>query len=142
LFVFVSCFRVDWLLAQALSRTFSCADTRHFGTTIRRCSTNRSKPAITRLKWGVFVGVFSVHSPVARFPSPEWDSVTDAAKDLIRRMLDLNPGTRLTVDEALKHPWVARRDEVASTLHRQVAVFHFFLFLYLTIHAHRVRSTS
>lgn len=53
------------------------------------------------------------------YPSPEWDSVTPAAKELIDRMLCLDPARRITVDECLAHPWVARRDEVASKIHRQ-----------------------
>lgn len=52
------------------------------------------------------------------YPSPEWDSVTTAAKDLIDRMLDTNPKTRITVDQALRHPWIAQ-SEVPSSVHRQ-----------------------
>ena len=40
------------------------------------------------------------------FPSPYWDSVDDLALDLIERMLKLDPEARITVDEALKHPWL------------------------------------
>ncbi len=40
------------------------------------------------------------------FPSPYWDSVGDPALDLIERMLDVNFEKRITVDEALKHPWI------------------------------------
>jgi len=40
------------------------------------------------------------------FPSPYWDSVDDLALDLIERMLQLNPEKRITVDEALRHPWL------------------------------------
>jgi serine/threonine protein kinase len=32
--------------------------------------------------------------------------VSDAAKDLIRRFMDPNPATRITIDEALANPWV------------------------------------
>eukprot|EP00050_Salpingoeca_kvevrii_P002061 m.186408 g.186408 ORF g.186408 m.186408 type:complete len:463 (-) comp10528_c0_seq1:202-1590(-) len=56
------------------------------------------------------------------FPSPEWDTVTPEAKELIRRMLDLNPKTRITVEEALQHPWIARRQEVAAKIHRQTTL--------------------
>eukprot|EP00045_Choanoeca_perplexa_P002549 m.25242 g.25242 ORF g.25242 m.25242 type:complete len:481 (+) comp11576_c0_seq1:98-1540(+) len=52
------------------------------------------------------------------YPSPEWDSVTEAAKDLIDRMLDTNPKTRITVEQALRHPWIAQA-EVPSSVHRQ-----------------------
>lgn len=41
-----------------------------------------------------------------KFPSPEWDTVTPEAKDLINRMLTINPAKRITASEALKHPWI------------------------------------
>uniref|UniRef100_A0A6Q2XLK3 calcium/calmodulin-dependent protein kinase n=1 Tax=Esox lucius TaxID=8010 RepID=A0A6Q2XLK3_ESOLU len=41
------------------------------------------------------------------FPSPEWDSVTPEAKNLINQMLTINPSKRITAQEALKHPWVS-----------------------------------
>jgi calcium/calmodulin-dependent protein kinase (CaM kinase) II len=53
------------------------------------------------------------------FPSPEWDSVTDDAKDLIRKMLVTDYTKRLTAEQALNHPWIRNRDRVASTIHRQ-----------------------
>ncbi|TSL34535.1 Calcium/calmodulin-dependent protein kinase type II delta 1 chain [Bagarius yarrelli] len=40
------------------------------------------------------------------FPSPEWDTVTPEAKDLINKMLTINPAKRITAAEALKHPWI------------------------------------
>uniref|UniRef100_A0A7N8WND5 calcium/calmodulin-dependent protein kinase n=1 Tax=Mastacembelus armatus TaxID=205130 RepID=A0A7N8WND5_9TELE len=40
------------------------------------------------------------------FPSPEWDTVTPEAKNLINQMLTINPAKRITAQEALKHPWV------------------------------------
>lgn len=46
--------------------------------------------------------------PFARqFPSPEWDTVTPEAKDLINKMLTINPSKRITAAEALKHPWIS-----------------------------------
>ena len=41
------------------------------------------------------------------FPSPEWDSVSKDAKDLITKLLKTDPNERLTIDAALKHPWIA-----------------------------------
>ena len=38
-------------------------------------------------------------------PSPYWDNVSENAKDLIRRLLVLNPEERLTASQALKHSW-------------------------------------
>ncbi|KAI4882273.1 hypothetical protein NFI96_027227, partial [Prochilodus magdalenae] len=56
------------------------------------------------------------------FPSPEWDTVTPEAKDLINKMLTINPAKRITAAEALKHPWISHRSTVASCMHRQETV--------------------
>ncbi|XP_031426595.1 calcium/calmodulin-dependent protein kinase type II subunit beta isoform X17 [Clupea harengus] len=56
------------------------------------------------------------------FPSPEWDTVTPEAKNLINQMLTINPAKRITSQEALKHPWVCQRSTVASMMHRQETV--------------------
>ncbi|XP_060791275.1 calcium/calmodulin-dependent protein kinase type II subunit alpha isoform X1 [Neoarius graeffei] len=56
------------------------------------------------------------------FPSPEWDTVTPEAKDLINKMLTINPAKRITAVEALKHPWISHRSTVASCMHRQETV--------------------
>lgn len=40
------------------------------------------------------------------YPSPYWDSVGDPALDLIDRMLTVDVGKRITIDECLEHPWI------------------------------------
>lgn len=39
-------------------------------------------------------------------PSPYWDSISDDAKDLVRKLLKPDPKKRLKAHEALKHPWI------------------------------------
>ncbi|XP_033956605.1 calcium/calmodulin-dependent protein kinase type II delta chain isoform X11 [Pseudochaenichthys georgianus] len=56
------------------------------------------------------------------FPSPEWDTVTPEAKNLINQMLTINPAKRITADQAINHPWVCQRSTVASMIHRQETV--------------------
>ncbi|CAO1437808.1 unnamed protein product [Diamesa serratosioi] len=56
------------------------------------------------------------------YPSPEWDTVTPEAKNLINQMLTVNPYKRITASEALKHPWICQRERVASVVHRQETV--------------------
>ncbi|XP_039276799.1 calcium/calmodulin-dependent protein kinase type II alpha chain isoform X11 [Nilaparvata lugens] len=56
------------------------------------------------------------------YPSPEWDTVTPEAKNLINQMLTVNPSKRITASEALKHPWICQRERVASIVHRQETV--------------------
>ncbi|KAA0150042.1 hypothetical protein FNF27_07841 [Cafeteria roenbergensis] len=41
-----------------------------------------------------------------RFDSPAWDGVSSAAKDLIARLLVVDPTRRLTAREVLRHPWI------------------------------------
>lgn len=39
-------------------------------------------------------------------PSPYWDNVSSEAKDLVQRLLVVEPSKRLTASEALSHPWL------------------------------------
>jgi serine/threonine protein kinase len=41
-----------------------------------------------------------------KFDSPSWDEVSDEAKDLVRKLLDVNRETRLTANGILNHPWI------------------------------------
>jgi len=40
------------------------------------------------------------------FVSPEFDHISESAQELIWRLMDKNSDSRMTVDEALEHPWV------------------------------------
>ncbi|KAG6737229.1 hypothetical protein POTOM_058742 [Populus tomentosa] len=40
------------------------------------------------------------------FESEPWPSISDSAKDLIRKMLERNPKKRLSAHEVLCHPWI------------------------------------
>jgi serine/threonine protein kinase len=41
------------------------------------------------------------------FPSPYWDDISDGAKDLVKKILQINPQTRLTIQQCLDHPWMS-----------------------------------
>lgn len=56
------------------------------------------------------------------YPSPEWDSVTPAAKELIDKMLILDQNKRITAKDALEHPWIQNRERVAAVVHRQETI--------------------
>jgi serine/threonine protein kinase len=49
-----------------------------------------------------------VQTASLEFPSPEWDIISDAAKDFIQSLLQRDPLKRPTAAMALKHPWVAK----------------------------------
>lgn len=40
------------------------------------------------------------------FPSPQWDEISEYAKDLISKLLTVDPKTRLNADQILAHPWI------------------------------------
>ena len=59
------------------------------------------------------------------FPSPYWDEVSDDAKDLISRLLDLDSERRFTSAQALDHPWVKVRNN--RTQRDDILVIRWFL---------------
>jgi len=53
------------------------------------------------------------------FFSPEFDEISESAKDILLKLLEINPEKRYTVDQALHHPWVT--GEKASTAQMSVS---------------------
>ncbi|XP_015757321.1 PREDICTED: MAP kinase-activated protein kinase 2-like [Acropora digitifera] len=49
------------------------------------------------------------------FPNPEWNRVSNQAKDLIRGLLRTDPQSRLTVEQVVNNPWIKLYTEVPST---------------------------
>ncbi|XP_061648143.1 peripheral plasma membrane protein CASK isoform X3 [Phyllopteryx taeniolatus] len=47
----------------------------------------------------------------------QWSQISESAKDLVRRTLMLDPAERITVYEALNHPWLKERDRYAYKIH-------------------------
>ncbi|XP_077441129.1 calcium/calmodulin-dependent protein kinase type IV [Vanacampus margaritifer] len=61
------------------------------------------------------------------FVSPWWDDVSLNAKDLVSKLIVLDPGKRLSVCQALQHPWVlgkAARFSHMDTAHRKLQEFN------------------
>ena len=52
-----------------------------------------------------------IRKGVYEFHAEYWGNVSEDAKDLIRGFLTVNPLDRLTVDQALKHPWLQSDEE-------------------------------
>uniref|UniRef100_A0A672J5C8 Ribosomal protein S6 kinase n=1 Tax=Salarias fasciatus TaxID=181472 RepID=A0A672J5C8_SALFA len=44
-----------------------------------------------------------------------WDTVSDAAKDLVSKMLHVDPHQRLSAKQVLKHPWIIQRDKLPNS---------------------------
>ncbi|KAF6270233.1 ribosomal protein S6 kinase A2 [Rhinolophus ferrumequinum] len=43
-----------------------------------------------------------------------WDSISDAAKDVVSKMLHVDPHQRLTAVQVLKHPWIVNREYLSQ----------------------------
>ena len=53
-----------------------------------------------------FEVIKAVETAHVDFPSPEWDDVSDSAKEFITLLLQRDPDRRPTASEALKHEWI------------------------------------
>jgi serine/threonine protein kinase len=41
------------------------------------------------------------------FDTEEWDAVSDLGKEFVRKMIQVNPQKRISIEDALNHPWIA-----------------------------------
>lgn len=48
------------------------------------------------------------------FPPEEWATVSQEAKDFVRKLLILEPENRPSATDALKHPWIMKRRKTES----------------------------
>jgi len=61
------------------------------------------------------------------FPSPYWDDISDSAKNLIQRLLTVDPRQRATSEQVLAHPWIANKftSNISSTLADRLALMQY-----------------
>ncbi|GFQ05402.1 calcium-dependent protein kinase 17 [Phtheirospermum japonicum] len=61
---------------------------------------------------GIFNAILRGHID---FSSDPWPSISNGAKDLVRKMLNSDPKQRLTAFEVLSHPWIKEDGEAPDT---------------------------
>lgn len=61
---------------------------------------------------GIFDAILNGHID---FESDPWPSISNSAKDLVRRMLKFEPKERLTAIQVLNHPWIREDGEAPDT---------------------------
>ena len=70
------------------------------------------------------------HDPL-RFPSPDWDRISDTAKDFCGKLMQKTPKDRMPASEAVHHQWIKQQsslhqgEDAAHELQRQAAFFAF-----------------
>lgn len=50
------------------------------------------------------------------FPNPEWQNVSQDAKDLISGMLNIDPVKRLNIDQVMRNKWIAVSIKISFVL--------------------------
>ena len=50
------------------------------------------------------------------FHPQEWKGTSRESRDFVRRMLKMDPSKRMTVDQALNHPWVAKHVDADAVM--------------------------
>jgi len=56
------------------------------------------------------------------YPAPYWSGVSDSAKDLINKLLVVDPKKRFSAEQALQHPWIAGTTANPEPLQNEVIV--------------------
>merc|ERR1712088_757103 len=61
------------------------------------------------------MGKKRIRSGQYEFPKPAWENISKDAKGLIQGMLKTDPSNRLTIDDVIKHKWIAQYNTVPQT---------------------------
>ncbi|XP_027345960.1 CDPK-related kinase 5-like isoform X2 [Abrus precatorius] len=68
-----------------------------------------SRPFWARTESGIFRAVLKADPS---FDEPPWPSLSDEAKDFVKRLLNKDPRKRMTAAQALGHPWIKNYKDV------------------------------
>nr|XP_027192836.1 CDPK-related protein kinase isoform X2 [Cicer arietinum] len=72
-----------------------------------------SRPFWARTESGIFRSVLKADPS---FDEPPWPSLSDEAKDFVKRLLNKDPRKRMTAAQALGHPWIKSYKDVKVPL--------------------------
>ncbi|QCD81659.1 Protein kinase [Vigna unguiculata] len=72
-----------------------------------------SRPFWARTESGIFRAVLRA---TPSFDEPPWPSLSDDAKDFVKRLLNKDPRKRMTAAQALSHPWIKNYKDVKVPL--------------------------
>ncbi|XP_047155377.1 CDPK-related kinase 5-like isoform X1 [Vigna umbellata] len=72
-----------------------------------------SRPFWARTESGIFRAVLRA---TPSFDEPPWPSLSDEAKDFVKRLLNKDPRKRMTAAQALSHPWIKNYKDVKVPL--------------------------
>ncbi|GAV04405.1 hypothetical protein RvY_14687 [Ramazzottius varieornatus] len=75
------------------------------------------------------------------FAAPEWNDVTEVAKDLIRKLLTVDQDLRLTVDQALQHEFFLIKSHLDKVVTPRTRLRRCFLAVRAAIRIQRLRLT-
>lgn len=55
------------------------------------------------------------------FDPEDWTEISVEAKDLICRMLEKDPSTRISVNDAMKHKWFTISDDQSKNFDKRIS---------------------
>lgn len=62
--------------------------------------------------------------------TPLWENISEAAKDLLKRMLIVDPNKRITVQEILNHRWLRVRIQNYCWFYSYFYIRNFKIYLF------------
>jgi len=64
----------------------------------------------------------AVRTGQCSFPASEWSCISKAARDFISGLLQKDPQKRMTLEQALRHPWMAKHNNIDAMIKEEVCL--------------------